>query len=239
MSFIDEYQKKQKFNPDFIGLFINPFFFARRGLFNGISKYSKYLSGDILDVGCGSKPYKNLFNYEKYIGMDIENPGHDHKNEDIDVFYDGTIFPFEDKTFDGVLANQVLEHVFNPDEFLKQINRVLKVNGHLLLTVPFIWDEHEQPYDYGRYSSFGLKSLLEKNGFKIVSHDKSVNDLRAVFQLLILYIYKVMLTRSRMLNLLLTILFIAPLNLLGSIVSLFFPCNNDFFLDNIILVEKQ
>jgi len=239
MSFIEDYRKKQKFNPDIIGLFINPFFFARRGLFKEMSKYSKDLSGDILDVGCGNKPYKDLFRYEKYIGMDIENPGHDHKNEDIDVFYDGNAFPFEDRVFDGVLANQVLEHVFNPDEFLQQINRVLKVKGHLLLTVPFIWDEHEQPYDYGRYSSFGLKSLLEKNGFKIISHSKSVNDLRAVFQLFILYFYKIMLTKSKLINLILTILFIAPINILGSVISLLFPRNNDFFLDNIILVEKQ
>lgn len=239
MSFIGDCRKKQKFNPDIIGLFINPFFFARRGLYKEMSKYSANLSGDILDVGCGHKPYKDLFSHKKYIGMDIENPGHDHKNEDIDVYYDGTTFPFEDNTFDGVLANQVLEHVFNPDEFLQQINRVLKAKGRLLLTVPFIWDEHEQPYDYGRYSSFGLKALLEKNGFTVISHSKSVNDLRAVFQLFILYIYKIMLTKSKLFNLVFTVVIISPFNILGSIISFLLPKNNDFFLDNIILVEKQ
>lgn len=239
MGFLEVYTKKQKFNPDLIGLFINPFFFARRGLFKGMSNYSKDLSGDILDVGCGNKPYKELFRYDKYIGMDIENSGHDHKNEDIDVFYDGTIFPFDDRVFDGVLANQVLEHVFNPDEFLQQINRVLKVKGHLLLTVPFIWDEHEQPYDYGRYSSLGLRFLLEKNGFKIISHSKSVNDLRVVFQLLILYIYKAIRTKNKFINLILTIIFIGPINILGSVISFMLPRNNDLFLDNIIFAEKR
>jgi SAM-dependent methyltransferase len=66
----------------------------------------------------------------------------------------------------------VLEHVFNPDDFLNEVNRVLKPSGKLLLTVPFVWDEHEQPYDYARYSSFGLRSLLEKHGFSIVKHEK-------------------------------------------------------------------
>ena len=67
-----------------------------------------------------------------------------------------------------MLCNQVLEHVFNPDEFLLKINRVLKNDGKLLLTVPFVWDEHEQPFDYARYSSFGLKALIEKMVLKLL-----------------------------------------------------------------------
>ena len=58
------------------------------------------------------------------------------------------------------MCNQVLEHVFNPDDFVREIARVLKPGGALLLTVPFVWNEHEQPYDYARYSSFGLRAFL-------------------------------------------------------------------------------
>ena len=162
---LKKYFYKQKFNPDILGLFINPFYFARRGLYINIRKYSSEISGRILDVGCGQKPYQGLFNFEKYIGMDIENEGHVHINEDIDVFYDGIKFPFNENNFDAIITNQVFEHVFNPDVFLKEIHRVLKYKGKLLLTVPFVWDEHEQPNDFGRYSSYGLKHELEKNGF--------------------------------------------------------------------------
>ena len=71
-----------------------------------------------------------------------------------------------------MLCNQVLEHVFNPQEFLGELGRVLARGGRLLLTVPFVWDEHEQPFDYARYSSFGLKALLEQHGFRVLQHRK-------------------------------------------------------------------
>ena len=156
--------EKQKFYPGILGVFVNPFFFARRELMKNIRSFSNKLNGKLLDVGCGRKPYKRMMtNVTEYIGMDIENPGHDHSEEEIDVFYDGKIFPFPDQHFDSVLTNQVFEHVFNPTEFLSEINRVLKPNGYLLLTVPFVWDEHEQPFDYGRYSSFGISTCLMPN----------------------------------------------------------------------------
>ena len=68
-------------------------------------------------------------------------------NKHADRSYDGKTFPFSDGEFDAVLTSEVLEHVFNPDEFLSEINRVLRDDGVLLLTVPFVWDEHEQPFD--------------------------------------------------------------------------------------------
>jgi len=89
------------------------------------------------------------------------------------------------------LCNQVLEHVFNPDAFLSEIYRVLKRDGKLLLTVPFVWDEHEQPSDYARYSSFGLKALLEKNGFRIIQHERIGADASILFQLINAYLYTV------------------------------------------------
>ena len=46
----------------------------------------------------------------------------------------------------------------------------------LLLSCPFVWDEHEQPYDYARYSSFGIRHILEQNGFEILELRKSIND---------------------------------------------------------------
>ncbi len=71
-----------------------------------------------------------------------------------EFFYDGNHFPFNDATYDVVVSNQVLEYVFNPDEFLNEIFRILKPEGKVLLSVPFVWDEHLQPLDYARYSSF-------------------------------------------------------------------------------------
>jgi ubiquinone/menaquinone biosynthesis C-methylase UbiE len=235
---IKSYKRKQNFEPGFLGLFVNPFYFARKGLFQHIQSLSKYIGGRILDVGCGQKPYKHLFSFDEYIGMDIENPGHDHSNEQIDIFYDGHTFPFSDNIYDSVICNQVLEHVFNPDHFLKEVNRVLKPRGYFLLTVPFVWDEHEQPNDYARYSSYGLTHLLKMTGFEVVEYRKSINDFRLIFQLINAYIYKKTVTRNTKLNSFFMLAFMAPINLLGELVGLCLPKNNDLYLDNIVLAYK-
>lgn len=103
--------------PGLIGLFVNPFYFAQKGLCKAISELAPSISGRLLDVGCGSKPYKSLFAVEAYIGLDIDSDM-SRKRGIADYLYDGTVFPFTDGSFDAVLCNQVLEHVFNPDEFL-------------------------------------------------------------------------------------------------------------------------
>ena len=106
------------------------------------------------------------------------------------------------------------------------------------MTVPFVWDEHEQPYDYARYSSFGLKHILSENGFDIIKHRKSNNGLGVIFQLINEYIYKVTLTKSVYLNLITTLVLIAPINIVGLMLSKILPKNDDLYLDNIILAEK-
>lgn len=231
---------KNNFYPGFFGLFFNPFFFARRELVRHVRLCAPAMTGKILDVGCGKKPYQKLFiNASEYIGMDIENSGHDHSQEEIDVFYDGKTFPFADKFFDSVLTNQVFEHVFNPDEFISEIKRVLKPGGQLLLTVPFVWDEHEQPFDYGRYSSFGIRHILEKHNFEIVKQYKSGTGIQALVQLFNLYIFKKFYSRHRVLNYLMTGLFISPFNLLGFLLSIVKRKDADLYLDNIVLAVKK
>ena len=136
------------------------------------------------------------------------------------------------------MCNQVLEHVFNPDEFLWEINRVLKTGGKLLLTVPFVWDEHEQPYDYARYSTFGLRALLEKQGFKILQHKKLAADASIIFQMVNAYIYKIMQHLPMPVKLVFTATLIALFNILGILVAKLLPGNPDLFLDHVVLAEK-
>jgi SAM-dependent methyltransferase len=229
--------KKEQFQPGFLAIFTNPFYFARRGLYRGILEYAPLITGKTLDVGCGQRPYENLIPSAKYIGLEIDTPTARKINK-ADVYYDGRRFPFEDKCFDSVLVNQVFEHVFNPSEFLKEVNRVLKNNGRLLLTVPFVWDEHEQPHDYARYSSFGLDWILNANGFQIVKHKKSVNDIGIIFQLITGFLYKKIETKNPVFNQFLVLLFIAPINIIGAISAMLTPRSEDLYLDNIILAEK-
>lgn len=236
MGFFQQLLLKETFNPGPLGLVINPFYIARRGLYKEMARVAPQLSGRLLDVGCGTKPYKHLFNVESYTGLEIDTTLNREK-KDVDVFYDGTRFPFENHTFDAVLCNQVLEHVFNPDEFLQQINRVLKPGAKAIITVPFAWDEHEQPYDYARYSSFGLKSLLEKAGFEMIEQRKSVADLRVLTVLLNGYLYKKT-VKYRFLRIFTTICLMFPNNVIGSIFGKIMPSNEDLYLDNIVLIRK-
>ncbi|MBL4699825.1 MAG: class I SAM-dependent methyltransferase, partial [Phycisphaeraceae bacterium] len=152
------------FKPGLIGLLVNPFHIARSGLYRGIQKFAPNCKGKIADIGCGSKPYEHLFDCSEYVGLDLPRQ-HTASNILADLFFDGKTLPLADASFDSAVAFQVFEHVFTPPQFLAEIHRVLKPEGLLLLTVPFVWDEHEQPFDFARYSSFGLKAVLENAGF--------------------------------------------------------------------------
>jgi SAM-dependent methyltransferase len=136
------------------------------------------------------------------------------------------------------LCNQVLEHVFNPVQFLQEVNRVLKPGGKLLLTVPFVWDEHEQPYDYARYSSFGLRAMLEKSGFLIQQHKKLGADATVLFQLANAYLFKVTQSWPKLAKLIFMTTVMAMINVLGMIAGRVLPGNPDLYLDHVVLAEK-
>lgn len=229
--------RDQSFRPTLLGAFVNPFFIARRGLAAAIGEFAHHLHGRLLDVGCGRKPYECLLRVEEYVGLDLESD-RTRSVAAADHFYDGHRFPFVDASFDSVLCNQVLEHVFNPNEFVAEMHRVLKPGGRVVLTVPFIWDEHEQPFDYARYSSFGLRALFEQSGFAIEQHRKINANLSVIFQLINAYLYKVM-PKSLILQALVCVTVMAPISYLGVLLAKIFPANEDLYLDQIILARKS
>ena len=229
---------RDMYAPTWISLFINPFYFARKGLYKYVKELAPNIKGKTLDVGCGSKPYQNLYHSSEYIGLEFDTP-ENRRMKNADFFYDGQTFPFNKNEFDSVVANEVFEHVFNPDNFLDEIHRTLKKDGKLIMTLPFVWDEHEQPYDYARYSSFGIKAILEKHGFEILEQRKSIDDIRVIFQLVNLYILKKLRTNNGIFNMFLILFFIAPFNILGSLINLILPSNSELYLDNIVLDRKR
>ena len=229
--------QEQQFLPGLLGIWVNPFYLARKELYREMVRCAPALKGRLLDVGCGQKPYVHLFDVDEYVGLEIDTPENRlHKNAD--QYYDGTRFPFPDTCFDSVLCNQVLEHVFEPTAFLSEIRRVLRPGGRLLLTVPFAWDEHEQPWDYARYTSLGLRYLLEGGGFILREHRKMNADARVIFQLAITYLYKVLRTQHPWLNLGICTIIMAPITLLGLLFHRILPANPDLYLDQVVLAER-
>jgi SAM-dependent methyltransferase len=235
---VPSFLKRQSFQPGIFGLFVNPFFFIRRNLYTNIRRAAPRLSGRLLDFGCGRKPYENLFAVSQYIGLDLEQTGHDHRNSKVDVYYDGKHIPFPDESFDALFCGEVLEHVFDPELILPEMRRVLKPGATALLTVPFCWNEHEIPYDYARYSSFGIRHLLEKNGFEVTEVKKSGNFVQVNFQLWALYFYELF-ARLGTPGKLLAMVFIVPINLIGTLFRLLLPRNETLFFNSIITAKRK
>ena len=228
----------KEFLPDFRYIFANPFFITRRHLYRNIKDLSAHFgTGLLLDIGCGTKPYASMFPRVNYKGLDYRKSG-TNQNRDADFLYDGGKFPLRPNTFDYALATEVLEHVFEPDYFVREISRILKPGGLLLLTVPFIWDEHEQPYDFGRYTSFGIKALLERNGFVIIEQRKTGGFIETLGQLFCTYLYYLLSKRRFVYRLSLPFLF-APIQLLTIVFEKLLPKNQGFYLDNILLCKKK
>lgn len=230
---------QQLFKPTFISFCINPFFWGRAAIYLSVKKFAPNISGKTVDVGSGSKPYKDLFkNVTEYIGLDIEQSGHNHQTSDIDVFYDGKTFPFENNSIDSLVFFEVLEHVFNPDEFLSEIARVVKPGGKCVVTIPFLWGEHEQPYDFARYSSFGLNHLFNQHGLEIIEHKKYLSDFR-IFPLLVnSYIYTM---SKKFLPGLVSWVVIIPFSFINNLTGLIFyllPKNEEMYFGNIYVLKN-
>jgi SAM-dependent methyltransferase len=233
-------RKSSSFQPGLLQFITSPVFIARRGLFKSIRKLAPQLKGEVLDFGCGSKPYENLFsNASRYIGCDIELSGHNHENSKIDCFYDGQRLPFLDASFDAAVSFETFEHVFNLPEILDEIRRVVKPSGLLLVSVPFAWDEHEQPYDYARYTSFGMKHLLTDHGFDVLQAEKTTTYLLATFQMLIAYVYQYVLPRNRVIGRPLQMMIIFPLTCLAYALNAIAPKNYNYFTNLVVVARKR
>jgi SAM-dependent methyltransferase len=146
-----------------------------------------YASGDLLDLGCGNKPYEAWYNplTKTQTGCDVIQSD---KNR-VDVICLASKLAFEENKFDTILTTQVLEHVYEQREMLSEAYRVLKNNGTIILTVPFTWELHEEPYDFYRITKHGLKELFERAGFEIVYIKANGGKWAAMFQMFINTIY--------------------------------------------------
>ncbi len=236
---IKQKAKEQEFLINRLSLIVNPVYILRKGLVKAIERNSNFVTGVVLDFGCGSKPYVALFkSAESYIGVDISSSGHDHSRSLIDVFYDGMNLPFPNSTFDTVVSFEVFEHVFNLEQVLSEISRVLKPDGHILITTPFCWGEHEQPHDFARYTSFGMKSILERSGFRVLSISKTNNSFLAMSQMLISYISNHALPKGRVLGFFSQLVVVFPLSLLTVVLNKVLPQRYESFSNLVVLAEK-
>lgn len=131
--------------------------------------YAKvHLSGTLIDIGCGTKPYRDTLApfVNEHVGVDHEATFHDKSN--VDLFGTAYEIPADNESFDSAICTAVLEHLEEPEQALRECYRVLKSGGTAIYSVPFIWHLHEEPRDFYRYSKYGLKYLFEKTNFEVL-----------------------------------------------------------------------
>jgi SAM-dependent methyltransferase len=120
----------------------------------------------VLDAGAGNAPYRELFGHCRYVTSDWSSSQHEGA-EKVDIQASLDDLPVPDASFDAVLNTQVLEHVADPVRVAGELFRVLAPGGRVWLTAPLVWPLHEEPFDYWRFTSHGLRRVLEEAGFRV------------------------------------------------------------------------
>jgi len=158
----------------------------------------------VLDAGAGQCVYKEYFRHARYLAVDFGQGEGQWEYDEIDTLARLEQLPFADSTFDRIVFTQVLEHVPEPGKVLKELSRILKPSGKMLLTAPLGFGEHQIPYDYFRYTRYGLEFLLNETGFKVTSLEPRGGYFRYMAVMMMwIYIYLFPESRSRWLKILL------------------------------------
>ena len=137
-------------------------------------KVSKYATDErVLEVGAfGNQSYNRFF--KNKVGLDIR-PG-----KGVDVVGSVYELPFKDNKFDMVLCMVVMEHLEDPQKAIKEMQRVLRVGGKILVSVPFMFPMHDTPADYWRFTKYGLRMLFKDWEIIEVSAETDLNETLAV-----------------------------------------------------------
>ena len=146
---------------------------------DSITRVARSVRGRVLDYGCAWEPYKALFKEcVSYEGADFsDNPYAKW------VLDERGQLPKElTAAFDAVVSTQVLEHVPDVPLYLEECRRVLRPDGHLLLTTHGIWEYHPGPYDLQRWTMEGLIRLVEGHGFETIHCEAITTHIRSLLQ---------------------------------------------------------
>ena len=123
----------------------------------------------ILDAGAGECGNKDFITNQSYIALDAACGDQSWNYSGLDVIADLENTPFIPNCFHLVICTQVMEHVKEPQAVLLELFRVMKEEGVLCLSAPQGWGVHQAPYDFFRFTHFGLNYLLKKAGFNHIS----------------------------------------------------------------------
>lgn len=138
----------------------------------------------ILDVSAGECRYKPFFQHGQYVAIDSMIGDVNWDFTKLDLIGDAMNLPIKTASIDVCLNFTSLEHYPEPGKAFQEFARVLKPGGRLFLYVPFVQPEHQIPYDFFRYTRYGLAHLCNQNGLEIELLKPSNSILETVLDLL-------------------------------------------------------
>lgn len=215
-------------------------YFVRKGLVKFILKsICQYISNGLIvgDLGCGDQPLRTLIEQKgaKYIGIDIVQ----NTQNNVDIIASITAIPLPDNYFDVIICTEVLEHVSDTYSAFKELKRLLKEDGIIILTCPFTYPLHEEPYDYVRLTIHQIKKYAKDNGLKIKEIGKIGNEIEVLGTVwdnmwTRFFVSKNILVKLVIVCLRLPINFISLL--LSFVLGKFLP--KKFYLNNLVILKK-
>jgi SAM-dependent methyltransferase len=194
----------------------------------------------VADVGCGEQPFRQLIETKggKYIGIDIAQ----NSQNTVDVISSAASVALPDNSVDFILCTEVIEHIADLNTTFSEFHRILKPNGHVCLTCPFLFQLHEEPYDFNRPTPYLIQSLSKDYDFKIVQLNKSGNELEAIAVVLDA-IFSLHIFKNRMLLLVWHILRISLRSMVNFFILILSKIFNqllrqEFYLSNLVILQK-
>jgi SAM-dependent methyltransferase len=140
-------------------------------IYRDVQSLARGMAGDVLDVGCGSQPFRHLLSDKcRYRGIDSAQAQVDFGPRFPDTtYFDGDQWPVGNESVDYVLSTETMEHVVDSAAFLSEAHRCLRPGGQIILTIPFAARWHFIPHDYWRFTPSALEWLLTRAGFRDAS----------------------------------------------------------------------
>jgi len=134
-----------------------------------VERFARSLPADllVLDAGAGEARFRRDFERQRYVAVDNGVGDSSWDYSQLDVVGDLLDLPLADGCCGALLNIVVLEHTAEPHRVIRELGRVLAAGGRMLLVVPLIWELHQTPHDYFRFTRYGLEHMLSTAGLRI------------------------------------------------------------------------